>query len=135
MKAIIEYLLKQALINLQQSGEIPIDLEIEIKVENAKDPAHGDYATNLALVLAKPCRQSPKILAERLVAAIPSDPSVEKIEIAGAGFINFFMRSTARSLIISEILNKGKEFGRGNLGQSQKVLIEFVSANPTGLCM
>ncbi|HAU1200283.1 arginine--tRNA ligase [Legionella pneumophila serogroup 9] len=132
MKAIIEYLLKQALINLQQSGEMPIDLEIEIKVENAKDPAHGDYATNLALVLAKPCRQAPKVLAERLVAVIPADPSVEKIEIAGAGFINFFMRSTARSLIISEILNKGKEFGQGNLGQSQKVLIEFVSANPTG---
>lgn len=89
MKAIIEYLLKQALINLQQSGEMPIDLEIEIKVENAKDPAHGDYATNLALVLAKPCRQAPKVLAERLVAVIPADPSVEKIEIAGAGFINF----------------------------------------------
>lgn len=132
MKPTIEYLLKQALTTLQQSGEMPIDLDIEIKVENAKDPAHGDYATNLALVLAKPCRQTPRVLAERLVEAIPADPSVEKVEIAGAGFINFFMRSTTRSLIIAEILNKGKEFGRGNLGQNQKVLIEFVSANPTG---
>lgn len=132
MKPTIEYLLKQALTTLQQSGEMPIDLDIEIKVENAKDPAHGDFATNLALVLAKPCRQAPRVLAERLVESIPTDPSVEKVEIAGAGFINFFMRSTARSLIIAEILNKGKEFGRSNLGQNQKVLIEFVSANPTG---
>ncbi|KGP63400.1 arginine--tRNA ligase [Legionella norrlandica] len=132
MKPTIEYLLRQALTNLQKSGDIPSDLEVEIKIENAKDSAHGDYASNLALVLAKPCRQAPRMLAERLIAVMPADPSVEKIEIAGAGFINFFVRSSARSLVITDILNKGKQFGLCNMGQSQKVLIEFVSANPTG---
>ena len=67
-----------------------------------------------------------------LVQALPENESVEKVEIAGAGFINFFIRSSARSLVIAEILEKGKNFGRSNLGQNQKVLIEFVSANPTG---
>jgi arginyl-tRNA synthetase len=132
MKHLIEYLLKQVLNSLQKSGELPADLDVDVKVENTKDPVHGDYASNLALVLAKPCRQAPRKLAEMLVKALPSDAAVEKIEIAGAGFINFFMRSSARSLIIAEILKKGNEFGRNNIGQNQKVVVEFVSANPTG---
>ncbi|KTD31745.1 arginyl-tRNA synthetase [Legionella moravica] len=132
MKHTVEHLLKHSLTALQQSGAIPSDLDIEIKVDNAKDPVHGDYASNLALILAKPCRQAPRKIAELLVQSMPEDPSVEKIEIAGAGFINFFMRSSARSMIVGEILKLGKEFGRSNLGKNQKVLIEFVSANPTG---
>ncbi|CEG57611.1 arginine--tRNA ligase [Legionella fallonii] len=132
MKHSIEHLLRQALNSLQKSDAIPSDLNVDIKVENAKDPAHGDYASNLALVLAKPCRQSPRKLAEMLIQALPEDDTIEKIEIAGAGFINFFVSSNARSLIIAEALEKGKQFGRNNLGQNQKVLIEFVSANPTG---
>ena len=132
MKHTVEHLLKHSLTALQQSGAIPSDLDIEIKVDNAKDPVHGDYASNLALILAKPCRQAPRKLAELLVQSMPEDPSVEKIEIAGAGFINFFMRSSARSVIVAEILKLGKEFGRSNLGNNQKVLVEFVSANPTG---
>lgn len=132
MKHTIEHLLKQALISLQTSGELPSDLDIEPKVDNAKDPVHGDYASNLALILAKPCRQAPRKLAEMLVNALPSNASIDKIEIAGAGFINFFISSGARSLIIAEVLREGTNFGRSTLGQKQKVLIEFVSANPTG---
>ena len=132
MKHSIEHLLKQALTTLQKSGGVPADIDVDIRVDNAKDPVHGDYASNLALILAKPCRQAPRKIAEMLVQALPADPAMEKIEIAGAGFINFFMRSSARSLIIAEILEKGKEFGRNNSGQNQRVLIEFVSANPTG---
>jgi arginyl-tRNA synthetase len=132
MKHTVEQLLKHALISLQKSGEVPADLDIDIKVDRAKDAAHGDYACNLALILAKPCRQAPRKIAEALVQALPSDPAIEKIEVAGAGFINFFIRSSSRSKIISEILNKGVRFGRSEIGQNQKVLIEFVSANPTG---
>jgi len=132
MKQTIELLLKQALVSLQQSGQIPPDLEVEVKLDNAKDPAHGDYASNLALVLAKPCRQAPRKIAELLIEGLANNTFIEKIEIAGAGFINFFIRSSARALVISEILTKGKEFGRSALGNGQKVLIEFVSANPTG---
>ncbi len=132
MKQTIELLLKQALVSLQQSGQIPADLDVETKVENAKDSAHGDYASNLALVLAKPCRQAPRKIAELLVEAMANNTFLEKIEIAGAGFINFFILPSARAVVIAEALNKGKEFGRSALGKGQKVLIEFVSANPTG---
>ncbi|CAM2968704.1 arginine--tRNA ligase [Legionella worsleiensis] len=132
MKHTVEHILKHSLTELQKSGAIPADLDVEIKVDNAKDPAHGDYASNIALILAKPCRQAPRKIAELLVQAMPQDPSIEKIDIAGAGFINFFMRSSARALIINDILKLGKDFGRSNLGNNQKVLIEFVSANPTG---
>lgn len=132
MKHTVEQLLKHALISLQKSGEVPDNLDIEIKVDRAKDPAHGDYASNLALILAKPCRQSPRKIAEFLVKAIPADPVVEKIEIAGAGFINFFIHSNSRSQIIAEALEKGNRFGCSTIGKNQKVLVEFVSANPTG---
>lgn len=132
MKHLIEHLLKNAINSLQKSGELPEYLDIEFKVDNTKDPLHGDYASNVAMILAKPCRQGPQKIAEMIVQVITSDPSIDKIEIAGAGFINFFMQSSARSLIISDVLNKGCDFGRSTIGQNQKVLIEFVSANPTG---
>ncbi len=132
MKHTVEQLLKHALMSLQKSDEVPSDLDVEIKVDRAKDSAHGDYASNLALILAKPCRQAPRKIAELLVQALPADPAVEKVEIAGAGFINFFIRNSSRSQIIGEILDKGEHFGRSTIGQNQKVLIEFVSANPTG---
>ena len=131
MKHTVEHLIKQALTSLQHAGELP-EIELEVKVDNAKDPIHGDYASNIALILAKPCRQSPRKIAELLVQALPEDDRIEKTEIAGAGFINFFIRPTARAQIIAEVLNQGEAFGRSDLGKGQKVLIEFVSANPTG---
>lgn len=132
MRHTIEQLLQQAFNSLQLAGEFPADLTVDIKVDNAKDPAHGDYASNLALILAKPCRKSPRVLADLIISALPASSVVEKIEVAGAGFINFFIQNSARSLIVAEVLTKGKEFGRSAVGQNQKVLVEFVSANPTG---
>lgn len=132
MKHTIEHLLRHSLNSLQKSGIVPADLDVNIKAERAKDSAHGDYSSNLALILAKPCRQAPRKIAELLVQALPHDVAVEKVEIAGAGFINFFIRSSARSQIIAEVLNKGEGFGCSEIGQKQKVIIEFVSANPTG---
>lgn len=132
MKHTIEQLLKQSLNSLQTSGEISSELEVEIKIDRAKDPSHGDYSSNVAFILAKPCRQAPRKIAELIVQGLPSNESVEKVEIAGAGFINFFMNSTARSAVIAEALHKGKEFGTCHLGNGKKVIVEFVSANPTG---
>lgn len=132
MKHTIELLLKHALNSLQLSTQVPVDVEVEIKIENAKDPSHGDYASNLALILAKPCRKPPRAIAEELVKALPENTFIEKIEIAGAGFINFFIRASARALVVAEVLEKGFDFGRSTLGNGQKVLVEFVSANPTG---
>jgi len=132
MKLTVEQLLRQAVDACIQSGVIPNDVMVEIKVERTKEAGHGDFATNLALTLAKPCRQSPRKIAELLVQTLASHPLVERIEIAGPGFINFFMRATARAQIIATAISQGVQFGRCNLGQGQKVLLEYVSSNPTG---
>lgn len=132
MKHKIEQLLASALNTLKQSGELPEHLEIAIKVDRAKDAAHGDFATNLALILAKPCKKSPRALAELILKSLPDSPEIEKTEIAGAGFINFFIQNTVRSHIIADVLDKGSVFGHSQIGAGQRVLIEFVSANPTG---
>lgn len=132
MKQTIETFLQQALISLQNEEKLPKDLTVEVKVDNAKDPSHGDFASNLALILAKPCRQSPRLIAELLVNALPENDLISKVEIAGAGFINFFLSPNARLPVIADVVNTGKSFGRSTLGADKKVLIEFVSANPTG---
>ena len=132
MKQTIAHLLHQALTSVQKAGQIPSELVVEIKIDNSKDACYGDYASNLALILAKPCRQAPRIIAELLVDAFPENTLIEKIDIAGAGFINFFIRPSTRSLVIREVLTKAKDFGRNHLGLGKKILIEFVSANPTG---
>ena len=132
MKSTVEQLLEQALCALRQSGAIPADVAIDIKVERTKDASHGDYATNMALTLAKPCGQSPRKLAELVVQTFTEHPLLERVEIAGPGFINFFMRSTERAQIITTILAEGERFGRSHMGANQNVLLEFVSANPTG---
>lgn len=132
MKHTLENLLRQALSSLQASGTIPSDLEVDIRIDRSKDAKHGDFASNLAMVLAKPCRQAPRQLAEKLIEALPSDPSVIKVEIAGAGFINFFMNESAVNEIIHQIHQQGERFGLSQVGHGQKVLLEYVSANPTG---
>ncbi|STX41210.1 arginyl tRNA synthetase [Legionella donaldsonii] len=132
MKQTVEQLLTQALTTLKESTVIPQDVEVDIKVERAKESSHGDFATNLAMMLAKPCRRAPRQLAELIINHLPSHSAVERVEIAGPGFINFFMRNEARSQIIAHILREGERFGRSDFGQGKKVILEFVSANPTG---
>lgn len=132
MKSAVEQILTQALDTLKKTSSLPSDLEIEIKLERAKDKTHGDFATNLALMLAKPCRQAPRQLAELIVNHLPTHPQIERVEIAGPGFINFFLRDQARSQIIAAVLKQGEAFGRSDLGKKEKVILEFVSANPTG---
>jgi len=132
MKSTVEQLLAQALSTLQQSDKLPRDVVADIKVERTKDASHGDYATNLALTLAKPCGKSPRQIAELLVNALPAHPFLSKVDIAGPGFINFFMQSAERAQIIAKIIKEGTHFGRSNVGGGQNVLLEFVSANPTG---
>ena len=132
MKSTVEELLKQALFALQQEGHIPSNMTIDIQVDRTKDATHGDYATNMALILAKPCAKPPRQIAELLVKACTDHPSVARIEIAGPGFINFFMRSEELAQVISLVLSKGQQFGQSAMGAGQHVLLEFVSANPTG---
>jgi arginyl-tRNA synthetase len=104
----------------------------EVQVERCRDPRHGDYASNLALTLAKPLGQPPRKVAEALVAALPSSSHVLKVEIAGPGFINFTLSQAATHAGILKVLAAGSEYGRSRVGAGQRIQVEFVSANPTG---
>ncbi|HJV26533.1 MAG TPA: arginine--tRNA ligase [Aromatoleum sp.] len=102
-----------------------------ILLERPKQAGHGDFATNLALQLAKPLRRSPRDLANMLLAELPASKLVAKTEVAGAGFINFTLNAGAKTAVVGEVLARGAEFGRG-VRRGTKVQVEFVSANPTG---
>ncbi|WP_355659569.1 arginine--tRNA ligase [Halomonas salifodinae] len=132
MKETIIALLDEALATLKQQGVLPAEASPTIKVDPTKDKAHGDYATNLALMLAKPAGKKPRDLAEALVAALPESAAVSKTEIAGPGFINFFAATDAVAQVVARVLESGDAYGRSLAGQGQKVQVEFVSANPTG---
>jgi len=104
----------------------------DVLVEPAKDKKNGDFATNLALTLAKPLGKPPRAVAEAIVAALPVGGIVSKVEIAGPGFINFFLAAGALQQVVVEILNAGDGFGIDRSGAKGKAMVEFVSANPTG---
>ncbi|HLF38782.1 MAG TPA: arginine--tRNA ligase, partial [Burkholderiales bacterium] len=103
-----------------------------IVLEKPRLAEHGDYACNVALQLAKQLKRAPREIADRLVAALPASPCLEKAEVAGAGFINLFLKRAYKQRIVNRILETGAGYGTGLLGQGKKVLVEFVSANPTG---
>ena len=105
----------------------------EFKYETPRDPSHGDGATNLALVIAKGLGKPPRAVAEDLVRALTLPQGiVKKIEIAGPGFINFFLAEDQLAAVLATVHALGERFGRGDTGRGAKVNVEFVSANPTG---
>lgn len=132
MKHKLEYLLQQAVAALKTQGVLDGELVAQINLERARDSQHGDFATNLAMLLAKPAKTNPRQLAEKIIAEIPTDNLISKIEIAGPGFINFFINPDSQFQIVKQIHDAGPEFGLSNIGAGKKVQVEFVSANPTG---
>jgi arginyl-tRNA synthetase len=132
MKDLIADLLSQSLRTLQANGSLPAELAATIQVERTRDPAHGDWASNLAMTLAKPARKKPRDIAQALIDALPASPAVVKTEIAGPGFINFFLTPDSRFESVRRILDDVHAFARVDIGRGEKVLLEFVSANPTG---
>ena len=132
MKQVIHDLIAQAVQGLQQAGRIPAELEPRIQVSPSKDPSQGDFASNVALTLAKPAGMAPRALAEAIVEQLPTQASVVKVEVAGPGFINFFVASDASHAVIGRIREQGERFGASDIGGGRKVQVEFVSANPTG---
>ena len=132
MKAHLTELLAQAAKSI--AAEAP---QVDIQLERPKTAQHGDFSTNLAMTLAKPLRQNPRAIAESLIQGLPPSDFVEKVEIAGAGFINFFLNARARQVVVQDIQKLGEKYGHNSLGQEpsgkpRKVQVEFVSANPTG---
>ena len=132
MKQPLIQLLAQAVGELCRQGVVAEGAEKHIHLERARNPRHGDFASNLAMVLGKQAGCNPRTLAEQLVAALPSSALVERAEIAGPGFINFFVSNAACRAVINDIQQAGEKYGCSTIGAGQKVLVEFVSANPTG---
>jgi len=132
LKQIINDLIAQALLELAQASQIPAELSVNIQVTPSRDAGQGDYASNIALTLAKPAGMAPRALAELIVGKLPDVDTIEKIEVAGPGFINFFVASSTSHSVVNRILEQGDDFGRSELGQGTKIQVEFVSANPTG---
>jgi arginyl-tRNA synthetase len=132
MKHKLEYLLNHAVEALKAQGILDQELAVQINLERARDAQHGDFATNLAMLLAKAAKTNPRQLAENIIAAIPTDNLIAKIEIAGPGFINFFINPDSQFQIVKQIHHAGPEFGLSTIGAGKKVQVEFVSANPTG---
>ena len=128
--------LLQLLLPVAQSIH-PEILANSIQLDRPKSIEHGDFSSNLAMMLAKPLKKNPRELANLIIEKLPPSPFIEKVEIAGAGFINFYLNEKARTFIIHEILKNPEAYGQNTSGhdekgKSQKVQIEFVSANPTG---
>ena len=138
MKENIEILLDKALDQLITDGLI--ESKPALQITRTKDAAHGDFTCNVAMMLAKQAGKPPRDVAQTIVDllvdaiadASEKDGSIDKIEIAGPGFINFFLAQESTLSIINDILEQGEDFGRSDAAKQQKVQIEFVSANPTG---
>lgn len=131
MKQHIEILIQSAIKQLQELGELPAVTAI-VQVDPTKDKQHGDFASNVALVLAKSAQKKPRDIAERIVQLLPASKSVQKVEIAGPGFINFFLTVDALNDIVTKISQEKENFGRCTIGRGKRMLVEFLSSNPTG---
>ena len=132
MKQSLEALIRQAVQKLQQEGLLDAALQADVQITNTRDSSHGDFATNIALMLAKPAGLNPRELAQAIVAALPADEHVHKVEIAGPGFINFFLHQLSALDVVRLVLERSERYGSSEIGKGKKVQIEFVSANPTG---
>ena len=118
---------------MTEAGLLPAGLDLgAVAVEPPRDPAHGDMATNAAMVLAKPAGQQPRVIAEALAARLAADPRVASAEVAGPGFLNLRLAPGVWQDLVKTILTTGTDYGRSTLGAGAKVNVEFVSANPTG---
>lgn len=132
MKDALVDLLQTALADLVTQNLLPALPDTPPQLDHTKDPSHGDLATNLAMVLAKKANMPPRDLAARLIASLPANTLIDRAEIAGPGFINFFLSQASYTQVISDILIERQRFGSSATGQGRRVQVEFVSANPTG---
>jgi arginyl-tRNA synthetase len=132
MKSTITHVVQHALGQLPDLAEAAADLVIESTVERTRDRSHGDFASNVAMRLAKPARKSPRDIAAAIIEQLPHSDQIDKVEIAGPGFINFYLSPGAYHAEVASILEKGRNYGRQEARTGPRILLEFVSANPTG---
>ena len=132
MKSELAALITTALENLVVDGALNETPDSAPQIDRPRDPSHGDLSCNIAMVLAKRAGMAPRELATQLIAALPDNNIVERCDIAGPGFINFFVNQSQQTDIVRTIIEAGDRYGRSETGAGQKVQVEFVSANPTG---
>lgn len=132
MKHQLIQLLNQAILALQQQDEIPREADVVIQIEQPRDKQHGDFSSNIALVLAKQLKMNPRELATKIVDKVAKNDFVQNISLAGPGFINFFLAPNAWHGVIKEILSAKSNYGRSQIGAGKRIHLEFVSSNPTG---
>ena len=116
----------------QAVAQVAPDSAVAIELDRPKQASHGDYACNAAMQLARSLKRNPREVAGAIIAALPASERVEKVEIAGPGFINVFLKPIAKQCLVGHVLAQGADYGRTNTGKGEKVQVEFVSANPTG---
>lgn len=132
MKDSLKKLVQTAFDALQSKEQLPADLTAEIQLERTKDKKNGDFACNIAMVLAKPAKMNPRQISTLLLEHLPASQDIERVEIAGPGFINFYLSDGARQQVVRDVLSAAGHYGLSQVGQGKKVQVEFVSANPTG---
>ena len=129
----IRTLVLDTLTDMARAGDLPEGLDMRnVTVEPPRDAAHGDMATNAAMVLAKPAKRKPRDIAEALAGRLSADPRVTSAEVAGPGFLNLRLAAEQWQAVIAATLTQGAQFGRSTMGQGKRVNVEYVSANPTG---
>ncbi|MFW5450784.1 MAG: arginine--tRNA ligase [Methylophagaceae bacterium] len=132
MKDQLKKLIQQSLVDLMANDSLPkIDFP-EVQIDRTKDKAHGDFACNIAMMLARPAKMNPRQIATLIINVLADVDFITKVDIAGPGFINFTLSADSAQQIIKDVLMAGDQFGRSQLGAGKKVQVEFVSANPTG---
>jgi len=133
VKSDLRALIAQGIDALRQAGTLPAAAATpDFTVERPKTREHGDFATNAAMLLAKPARSNPRALAQALVQALPASTDIARVEIAGPGFINFHLANAAYQREVVTALTQGTGYGRNGSGAGRTVGVEYVSANPTG---
>ena len=132
MKEQLESLFGNAINKLKSEGIIPEEHQVKLMFERARQKEHGDFATNVAMTLAKITKRNPRELAEMIVNALSEDGAITKVDIAGPGFINIFVAQNARYQVLHTIFEQQQHYGVAEANTKQKIMVEFVSANPTG---
>ena len=135
MKAQLIDSITQTLIDLHQSGQLPIDVlanGVSVQLVRTRDKQFGDFSCNIAMLSAKLLKQKPRDIAEHIVSHLPKLAGVKKVDVAGAGFINFYLADDVNTNIIATILAEKQHYGESDYGKCQRVHLEYVSANPTG---
>ena len=131
MNSAIQSALEIAITQLKTDGTLPADWQDKSSLSRTKDRNHGDFASNIAMLAAKAAGAKPRDLAEKILGALPAHNDILKVEIAGPGFINFFLNDDQRFAILDQIATDADLFGENKLNAGKKVQVEFVSADPT----